>query len=215
MNLISKRYSWVIALLYFLGSLPFASTCLSLKFCWMPRDISRILIPAFGWLAVLKSIFGPDIFVKLLLVLPWIFNVSIDKRQKIGLELSKSTTSMIFVTYSSIFFLFGTVCSMLLLMRRVDLSMLGLCSLLSLMFGSIFGLIQGITKGLPVRPFFIMTCWPSRGYEISLLDRLRFPWRYSCSSLNDIYTQKAALIIPFDTEQGHKFRRVLKGNYDG
>jgi len=211
LELFTAKFCWISCILYAIGGLPFMSLCLIIRSTWAPRKISSPLVYLFGIASILREIFKPDIFMKALLSLQWIFSRSQDARNEMGCALKQKVViywiECLAPTTSILFWcIFGTYNRMFFSSISVIVATIGA------FVGALIGSIVGILSMLPVVPEMFLTRWPTKGYMIRYNYISKYPCTFSFTSCSTMQTHHRLLVLFLDDMTS--FKDLLKGDYN-
>ncbi|KAL9183161.1 hypothetical protein ACHAXT_004948 [Thalassiosira profunda] len=205
----SPAFHWSVSLLTFLGGMPWALGYLTLPSFDLP-DSLEAAVPILGYIAILRVIFGPLLFVKLYLTIEWVLTLKARDRDEFGRALLRRGLLQQF-------FIGATFAPVLIMIsiasRRVEYVSAGDNFMLFLIysaFGGLCGLMLGVMHGLPVIPNAKLTGWPGTCCSVSYYDRVACPCLFSCNYCGEVHSRQELLILSLDDTI--TLKRMLNGN---
>jgi len=205
----SRKYFWLLSILYMLAGLPLALGSLTIQSFELPSGMEAFS-SLLGCMAILREIFGPSIFAKAYLGIKWLLAYKQEDRDELGRAVSRKGLLQQFMVGAIVF---PVVAMFTLLGRSVeDVSAADnfIIFFVCVIFGGLFGLLLGIMHGLPVVPDAKFTGWPSVCCSVSYYNKVPCPCLFSCTSCGEVHSCQVLLLIALDDM--YAFKRMLQGN---
>ena len=229
----SKIDCWVIYLLTIFGSFPFNSSCMILRSLWFTttptiatsteywsmtatttNNIVKYLLPILGWISMLRSLIGSDLFVKFKSSCTWLLTSSHDKREDMGRALIQYRVWKLIQIWLMPLMMTIIIITAIIkpsLVTTNSSSTVFLMFLFTLTLTASILCAIGMLQGLPISTHFLFTTWPDYGYYIEYNDKIYFPCVFSCGYCGDMHSRHRILMLFLKNEEDDRmFRDILK-----
>lgn len=202
------------------GCWPWASFTMLLHLSRLPYDASRLFVPLFGALTIVKAYVGGDVLLRAVWWFGWIFSLHLDDRDEIGMKVAERRNRPMALV--AMVFAFAVVVVFVLLVEVSAVWKSLLFVVLATCSGCYWGFLCGVGHGLPLEPRLVLTNLKVPGiilryehhssFSVSGVGPrfCRHPGRHTCV---DMHSRDRLLVLSVDDNQG--LYEMLKGVVQG
>ena len=208
----SKKFCWIITLLYVAGGMPYCAVTMICKGFWFHYEKSQLITGIFGLVAMTRSVYGANFLVKFSFGAEWLFTNNNDLRDDMGLALKRGNFVVRYLTFYCFLVVSCTTGAIVGGLYYHSKLHSFFWSMVIGIAAAGYGLILGMLQGLPASPQFLLTRWPDEGHFVQYEAIVHCPCIFYCSYCSDMHTRVRMLVLFLDNMQS--YQSLLNGEND-